>query len=212
MKSHQLSSNSLHDAVRILFMVNTKFQISLIGFLVVIFAVGPVSAQISSAAGPPKTCGDREQGYGRSQNPPVIHGTPYRVPELRFQITDDQTGRPTGDREVIVRYVWRWFEYPYPERLLGVWSDAYDLVRCTSNKDGLVLLAEFEVTPLGWYKGKMLMGRKPEFTHLDVSVHLENQITHIRVTKAELEGHRKSNANRIPLRVSAYLPALVNPQ
>ena len=186
----------------ILFMVNKKFQILVIGLVVVIFGVGPLRAQ-TPAPGPQKTCGEREQGFGRSQNPPVINGKPYTVPELRLQIIDDQTDRPIGNREVIVRYVWRWFEYPYPERLLGVWSDAFDFVRCTSSKDGLVLLSEFKVTPLGWFKGKMLMGRKPEFTHLDVSVHLEEQITHVRVTKDELERYRSSNSNPIPLRVSA---------
>ena len=183
-------------------MVNKKIQILMRLFLVVIFAAAPLSAQTAAVA-PQKTCGELEQSYGHSQNPPVINGKPYTVPELRLKITDDRTGRPIGDREVIVRYVWRWFEYPYPERLLGVWSDAFDFVRCTSSKDGLVLLSEFKVTPLGWFKGKMLMGRKPEFTHLDLSVHLEEQITHVRVTKDELERYRSSNSNPIPLRVSA---------
>jgi hypothetical protein len=183
-------------------MVNKKIQILMRLFLVVISAVAPLRAQTAAVA-PQKTCGELEQGYGHSQNPPVINGKPYTVPELRLKITDDRTGRPIGDREVVVRYVWRWFEYPYPERLLGVWSDAFDFVRCTTSKDGLVLFSEFNVTPVGWYKGKMLMGRKPEFTHLDVSVHLEEQITHVRVTKAELERYRRSHPSQIPLYVSA---------
>ena len=175
----------------------------MIAFLIVTLAVRPLSAQASTPVGPQGACGEREQGYGRSKNPPVISGEPYTVPKLRLQIIDAQTGVQIGEREVIVRYVWRWFEYPYPERPLGVWSDAYDLVRCTAGKDGLVPLSEFKVIPDGWYNGKMLMGRKPEFTHLDVSVHLEKQITHIRVTKDELERYRREGADRIPLRVSA---------
>ena len=175
----------------------------MIAFLIVTLAVRPLSAQTSTPVGPQGACGEREQGYGRSKNPPVISGEPYTVPKLRLQIIDAQTGVQIGEREVIVRYVWRWFEYPYPERPLGVWSDAYDLVRCTAGKDGLVPLSEFKVIPGGWYNGKMLMGRKPEFTHLDVSVHLEKQITHIRVTKDELERYRREGADRIPLRVSA---------
>jgi hypothetical protein len=180
-------------------MVNKKFQILVIGFLVGTFAVGPLSAQIPAPLR--SQCGGREQGYGRSNNPPVIYGEPYTVPKLRLRITDEQTGVPLAEREVIVRYVWRWFEYPYPERPLGVWSDAYDLVRCTTDETGVVPVPEFKVTPSGWYKGKMLLGRKPEFTHLDVSVHLETQITHIRITKDELERYRKSNTDSIPLRI-----------
>ena len=107
-----------------------------------------------------------------------------------------------------MRYVWRWFEYPYPERPLGVWSDTYDLVKCTTNNHGEVEMSEFKVGPIGWYEGEMLMGRKPQFTHLDVSVHLEKHITHVRLTKKDLERYRKSKADTIPVQVSliSHLP------
>ncbi|HET6648213.1 MAG TPA: hypothetical protein VFH01_12875 [Pyrinomonadaceae bacterium] len=183
-------------------MVNKKFQILLIAFLVVTLAVHSLSAHTPAPLKSAGTCGELEQGYGRSKNPPLIYGEPYTVPKLQLRITDERTGVPIGERELIVRYVWRWFEYPYPERPLGVWSDAYDLVMCTTDKGGLVSVAEIKVMPSGWYKGKMLMGRKPEFTHLDVSVHLETHITHFRITKDELERYRRSNADSIPLRVS----------
>lgn len=172
----------------------------LIAFLFLV--VSSLSAQTPTDVELQRACGDREPGYGRSNKPPVITGKPYTVPELRLQFTDAQTGAPIGKREVIVRYVWRWFEYPYPERVLGVWSDDYDLVRCTATKDGIVQLTEFKVIPIGWYKGKMLMGRKPEFTHIDVSVNLEKQITHFRITKHELERYHRDGVDRIPLRVS----------
>ena len=171
-------------------MVNKKFQI-LAGLFVVALAVCPLKAQTSAPEGTQGTCREREKGYGHSRNPPVIYGKPYTVPELRLQFIDEQTDLPIAEREVIVRYVWRWFEYPYPERPFGVWSDTYELVRCTTDSAGLVPLFEFKVTPSGWYKGKMLMDRKPEFTHLDVSVTLEKQITHFRITKDELERYRR---------------------
>jgi hypothetical protein len=151
---------------------------------------------------PHPACGVIEVGHSRPQKPPVIFGKPYLVPKFRLLITDEQTGAPIAGREVIVRYVWRWFEYPYPERPLGVWSDSYDLVRCTSDNNGEVEMSEFKVVPSGWYKGKMLMGREPEFTHLDVSVHLEKQITHVRLTKVDLERHRRKKADTIPLQIS----------
>jgi len=151
-------------------------------------------------------CGVVEEGYGRLQKPPVIYGKPYIVPKLRLVFTDEQTGRPIAKRQVIVRYVWRWWEYPYPDRLFGVWSDTNDLVRCTTSDQGEVEVSEFRVVPSGWYKGKMLMGRRPEFTHLDVSIHLEKQITQIRLTKDDLKHYRSSKADIIPLRVSPMSP------
>jgi hypothetical protein len=67
-------------------------------------------------------------------------------------------------------------------------------------------MSEFRVEPRGWYKGKMLLGQKPAFTHLDVSVHLEKHITHVRIAKADLERYKKSKADTIPLRVSLASP------
>ena len=155
---------------------------------------------------PHTACGVVEAGYGLPQKRPVIYGKPYIIPKFRLRITDERTGVPIAGREVIVRYVWRWFEYPYPERPLGVWSDAYELVRCMADKGGVVEMSEFKVAPRGWYKGRMLMGRRPEFTHLDVSVHLEKHITHVRITKDELERYKGSKADTIPLQVPLISP------
>lgn len=155
---------------------------------------------------PKAACGVVEDGYGRSQRPPVVFGKAYTVPKLRLRVTDVSTGVPVVGREVFVRYVWRWFEYPYPERALGVWSEAFDLVKCATGEQGFVEMPELKVTPSGWYKGKMLLGRKPEFTHLDVSVHFETHITHVRVTKSELERYRKSKADTFPLKVPLTSP------
>ena len=157
-------------------------------------------------AKPLAACGVVEKGYGQTQRPPVVYGKPYNVPKLRLRVTDERTGAPVAGREVFVRYVWRWFEYPYTERPLGVWSEAHDLVKCVSDAQGFVDMPELKVTPGGWYKGKMLLGRKPEFTHLDVSVHFETHITHVRITKGELERYRKSRADNIPLKVPLASP------
>ena len=170
-------------------------------FLLVI-AVLAIAQQSGPKIKPHPACGVVEAGHGRPQKAPVVYGKPYVVPKFRLLVTDEVTGAPIAEREVIVRYVWRWFEYPYPERPLGVWSEAYDLVRCTTNNHGEVEMSEFKVGPIGWYEGGMLMGRKPEFTHLDVSVHLEKHITHVRLTKNDLERYRRGKADTIPIRVS----------
>lgn len=176
-------------------------QISVLA--VAVFASGQQPAPTSK---PHAACSIPEAGYGRPQKPPVVYGKPYTVPKLRLRITDERTGVPVAGREVIVRYVWRWFEHPYPERPLGVWSDAYDLVKCVADTHGIVGMSEFKVVPSGWYKGKMLMGRKPEFTHLDVSVHLEKHTTHVRITKDELDRYKSSKADAIPLQVPLISP------
>ena len=176
-------------------------QISIL--TIAVFASGQQPAPASTQH---TACAVAEEGYGRPQKPPVIYGKAYIVPKLRLRITDERTGTPIAEREVIVRYVWRWFEYPYSERPLGVWSDAYDLVKCMTDKRGVVGMSGFKVVPSGWYKGKMLMGRKPEFTHLDVSIHLEKHIKHVRITKDELERYKSGKADAIPLRVPLISP------
>lgn len=182
------------------------FRIIVIQVLVLALAVFASGQQPAPIPKPHPACGVVEEGTGRPQKPPVVYGKPYTVPKFRLHVADEQTGVPIAGREVIVRYVWRWLEYPYPERPLGVWSDAYDLVRCVADKHGDVEMSEFKVVPSGWYKGKMLMGQKPEFTHLDVSVDLRTHITHVRFTKGELERYKKSKAETIPLRVSLTSP------
>ncbi len=154
----------------------------------------------------PHTCGEVQVGYGTPQKSPMIYGQPYTVPKFRLRITDKRTGVPIVEREVIVRYVWRWFEYPYPEHPRGVWSDAYQSISCTTDKNGDLELPEFKVVPSGWYTGPRLKGRKPEFRHLDVSVHLEKHITHVRITKDELELHKNKKADVIQLQVPLNSP------
>lgn len=175
-------------------------------FSLLLLASSPSAQQALPASKPRAACGVVEEGYGLPREPPVVYGKPYVVPKFRLRISDEQTGVPVAGREVIVRYVWRWFEYPYPERPLGVWSDAYELVRCVTGEDGVVEMPEFKVVPRGWYKGRMLMGRKPRFTHLGVSVHLEKHITDVRITKGELERYKDGKTDTIPLQVSLLSP------
>ena len=171
-----------------------------------VFVCASGQQQPSGVTKPQAACGVVEEGYGRPQRPPVVHGKTYTVPKFRLLITDVKTGVPVVEREVFVRYVWRWFEYPYSEHPFGVWSEAFDLVKCATDKQGFVEMPEIKVVPGGWYKGKMLLGRKPEFTHLDVSVHFETHITHVRITKAELERYRKSKTDTITLKVPLDSP------
>lgn len=154
----------------------------------------------SSKAG----CGVLETDFifGHPRTPPVIFGKPFIVPGVRIQAVDAKTREPLVGNEIIVRYAWRWFQYPYPEHPLGSWSDAYDLVRCVTDKDGMIVVREHEVVPGGWYKGKYLLGRKPDFRHLDISVGTKKSIQHFEVSRNELEQMRRSHKSDVILVVS----------
>jgi len=178
----------------------------LIQLSVLVTAVCASGQEPSGVPRPRAACGVVEEGYGRPKRQPVVYGKPYTVPKVRLRITDERTGVPVAGREVFVRYVWRWFEYPYSERPLGVWSEAFDLVKCSTDGQGFVEMSEFKVVPGGWYKGKMLLGRRPEFSHLDVSVHFETHITHVRITKDALKRYTKGKADNIPLKVPLTSP------
>ncbi|MEJ7623462.1 MAG: hypothetical protein WKF34_05675 [Pyrinomonadaceae bacterium] len=140
--------------------------------------------------------------FGHPQTPPVIFDKPFSVPSMRIQAVDAKTRKPLVGNEIIVRYSWRWFQYPYQEHPLGVWSDAYDLVRCVTDEDGMIIVPEHEVVPSGWYKGKHLLGRKPSFRHLDVSVGTKKSIQHFEVSRNELEKMRQSQKSDVVLAVS----------
>ena len=156
-------------------------RVLMIQIVGVMLGVGAFGQQPPIALSGQKVCAELEQGYGQPQTAPVVLGEPYSVPKLKLQITDKRTSAPIIERQIIVRYVWRWFEYPYQEHPGGVWSDANDLVKCTSDKFGQLEIGELQVVPRGWYAGEKLKGRKPVFSHLDISVHLDKQITHVRV-------------------------------
>ena len=148
-------------------------------------------------------CGVLETNFidGHPQTPPVIFGKPFSVPSVLIKAVDAKTRKPLVGNEIIVRYVWQWFQYPYSEHPLGVWSDAYDLVRCVTDTDGMVAVSEHEVVPSGWYKGKYLLGRKPSFLHLDVSVETKKSIRHYEVSRKELEQMRQSQRSDVILAV-----------
>jgi hypothetical protein len=179
----------------------------LVTWVLVYASVVLASAQPPAATSKTHTaCGAVEDAAFPREKAPVVYGTAYVIPNLRLRILDTQTGVAVTGREVIVRYVWRWFEYPYQEHPLGVWSDAYVLRKCATDEHGLIEVSEFKVTPRGWYKGRLLLWRKPAFTHLDVSVHLEKHISHVRVDKSEIERYKNNRADTITLRVPLRSP------
>jgi hypothetical protein len=199
-----MHTRSVQEGQRLKIVILARMRLSLRVIVICVFvcasAVLTAAEQSAETSKKHAACGEVEDAPSR-EKPAVVYGTAYVIPNLRLRILDTRTGVVASAREVIVRYVWRWFEYPYQEHPLGVWSDAYVLRKCATDEQGFVEVSEFTVTPRGWYKGKLLLWRKPVFTHLDVSVHLEKHISHVRIDKSEIERYRKSRADVITLRV-----------
>ena len=106
--------------------------------------------------------------------PPRISGAPVHIPRFHLRVLDGKGQRSAGAK-VIIRFVWEWIEYPYPEHPFGAWSDAYQLTQCVTDASGSVELVDVRVQPAGWYDGKYLWSltgkRLPRFKSVDVSVH-----------------------------------------
>jgi len=168
--------------------------------VIALFQQSTVNDKMSGA------CGEAGTPYAR-QDLPVVHGTPYVVPTLRVRIVDAQTGKPIAGHELMVHYVWRWYEYPHEGHLLGVWSDVSIPRKCATDQEGFVSVPEFRITPLGWYKGKLLLWRKPEFTHLSVTVDFHNSTStfrsvSFRIDKTDIKRYQDADSQFINLRVS----------
>jgi hypothetical protein len=151
-------------------------------------------------------CGEAGTPYVR-KDPPVVHGKPYVVPTLRLRVVDAQTGKPIVGRELMVHYVWRWYEYSHEGHVLGVWSDVSIPRKCTTDQEGFLSVPEFRITPHGWYKGKLLLWRKPEFTHLSVTVDFHNftnrfRSVSFRIDKTDINRYQEADSQFINLRVS----------
>lgn len=118
---------------------------------------------------------------------PVITGQPIEIPTLKLRVTDNKTGEAVPRKEVIIRYVWSWYRYPYPEHRFGVWSNSFDVIHYLTDEDGYFLLPAYKLVPRGWYKGKYLFGRKPKFRDIELSV--EN--LHFWMTRKQIEKTKK---------------------
>jgi hypothetical protein len=106
----------------------------------------------------------------KDPGPPAVVGEKVLVPKLRLTVLSSKTSHSQPGKQVILRYTWNWFEYPYPEHPLGVWSDAYDVLSCKTDNDGSVIVPSRSVLPRGWYAGWRSFGRKPSFKYIELSV------------------------------------------
>jgi hypothetical protein len=141
----------------------------------------------TSTSSDQEKCGSIKATPFSRTDAPVIFGEPYIVPAIELRVTDDSTGKPQAGKQVIIHYQWLWWEYPYPERPLGVWSEASELTQCVTDEDGKIILPEHKVEPRGWYNGEMLKGRKPKFDKLSVQVFVDDHIIARNYSKSEID-------------------------
>lgn len=64
---------------------------------------------------------------------------------------------------------------------------AYDLLECSTDNQGYLTVPEYRLVPRGWYKGNYLLGRKPEFKDLELSI--ENY--HVWMTRKQITRSKK---------------------
>jgi len=139
-------------------------------------------------------CGELETAFkfAHPSGQPVIFGKQFDIRRLDLRFAE-ATGNGVAGSEVIVRYMWKWFEYPYQEHPTGVWSTAYNLIRCNTGTKGAIEVPEYKLVPAGWYKGPYLLGgRRPKFEELEISlIDSKGKSYTFHVSSAELVTARK---------------------
>ena len=48
------------------------------------------------------------RGYASHSRKSRVYGQPYKVPEVRVWLTDEETGGPFADRKAFAKYCWGW--------------------------------------------------------------------------------------------------------
>src|SRR5215213_7463478 len=129
--------------------------------IMILALLGVISGQAPSSLTNSTVCGAPNEncmGAECERGEPVIFGKPFLVPKMKIRLLDKHTNKPLARIEVTVRYVWEWLEYPYPEHPFGAWSEESYSASCVTSGDGSIEIAEFNVVPHGWYKGKFSLG------------------------------------------------------
>lgn len=134
---------------------------------------------------------DVPNGVFAPEKEPVLFGTAFKVPDLRFQFVSKSENLPSIVR---VFYIWEWFEYPARGRSGGVWDDAGDIVECSNVGKMNIVIPAYNVVPKGWYSGEFANGRKniPKFDHIEVAFETkECGAPRLLFDKKEIEKFRK---------------------
>ena len=119
----------------------------------------------------------------------VLTGTSVLIPEVKLRVTSRTTSEIMPLQVVRLRYMWKHVEAPSGKYPRGVWDEAYDVIACKTDENGIVKFTEYNVIPKGWYDSPKLGRNVPKFLNLELSVenhHLwitEKQVKQIRNKK-----------------------------
>ena len=77
-----------------------------------------------------------------------ISGTPYKTGRIRVYLTDEETGGPYANKEVRIRFYWKWdVKKPTPQTE-NMSNIRYFEVKATSNEKGFVLVPAMTTYPV----------------------------------------------------------------
>ena len=116
-------------------------------------------------------CEEMDKNFSHERlGEPVLTGTPVLIPEVKLRVTSRTTSEIMPLQAVRLRYVWRHFVAPYRKYPNGGWNNAYDVILCKTDDDGVVRFPEYNLIPRGWYDGPKLGRNAPKFSDLQLSV------------------------------------------
>lgn len=87
-----------------------------------------------------------------------VFGKPYKTRDIKVFLTDEETGGPYANKEVRIKYYWRWDVIkptPQTEQMSNI---RYFEVKATTNEKGFVLVPGYTIYP-----------RRPELPGADAS-------------------------------------------
>lgn len=194
-----------------------KIVRSLAVLLTIIVIISPTSGQSPADALPKKSgCAalDPLPPPQMKMASPVVWGNSYTIPPLNLRIISKATGAPLVQKEIVLVYGWEWFRFPRTEKLLGGWNYNWDELWCMTDMSGTVFVPEVVFKPRGWYKGKLLLGRKPRFKVLSIKIPLElnhrsklfPRYATFSYTRAEIDKLKGEGSLDITLQVEQSVP------
>lgn len=144
---------------------------------------------------------------GEGRGKPVVEGNSLPVPKISLRFTNLTNPKDNTPPVVNVLYVWKWWEYPYPEHTSGAWNDVtYSLVECVGTQAGVLEIPPLVVVPRGWSAGlgnsELPLKKMPMFDHIEIGFEMEDCAPRLKLGVNEIKKLR-SNGIRAELSCSA---------
>ena len=83
--------------------------------------------------------------YKNEERP--FFGKPYKTRDIRVFLTDEETGLPYANKEVRIKYYWKWDVIKPTSQTDNMSNIRYFEVKATSNEKGFVLVPGYTIYP-----------------------------------------------------------------